>query len=280
MHLMLVLVALGAAIALRWRWQPTSAGSWAQRWAAATCTLLLPPLGLLSVAIAIVVMGWQGRMFHVAVGWYGYGLAVGWLAIALLLLAQAAWQAWRTEREARHYPLVTIAGATSRLLPTELPFAAQVGVGSPQLLVSQGLLDSLTPAQVAAVLAHEQAHVYYRDTFWGFWWGWLRRLTAWLPRTQALWQELLLLRELRADAWAAARVEPLLLAEALLQVVQGPAGFVTNHYAAFGEPAAPQRLVARIEALLAAEAISVAAPPRWWLWSLAIAPLVLVFWHH
>jgi Zn-dependent protease with chaperone function len=45
-------------------------------------------------------------------------------------------------------------------------------------------------------LAHEQAHAHYRDTFWFFW---LNVLTSWLPHTEALWQEILFLREIRAD---------------------------------------------------------------------------------
>ena len=52
-----------------------------------------------------------------------------------------------------------------------------------------------------------------------FWWGWLRRLTEWLPHSKELWQELLLLRELRADQWAAQQVDPLVLAESLLLMV-------------------------------------------------------------
>jgi hypothetical protein len=46
--------------------------------------------------------------------------------------------------------------------------------------------------------------------------AWIYHCTAWLPGSQALWQELILLRELRADRWAAQHTDPLLLAEALV----------------------------------------------------------------
>ena len=84
------------------------------------------------------------------------------------------------------------------------------------------MLDALDRPHLDAVLAHEQAHVYYRDTFWFFWLGWIRSFTIWLPNTEAVWQELLLLRELRADRQATEQVDFLLLAESLLIVAQNP----------------------------------------------------------
>jgi Zn-dependent protease with chaperone function len=104
-------------------------------------------------------------------------------------------------------------------LNLEIPFAAQVGVWKPQLVVCRGLLEQLDEEHLRAVLAHEEAHRHYGDTLWMFAVGWLRHLSGWLPNTEVLWQELLTLRELRADRWAAQRVDPLVLGEALVQVV-------------------------------------------------------------
>jgi len=75
-------------------------------------------------------------------------------------------------------------------------------------------LDTLDNAHLDAVIAHEQAHFYW-DTFWFFWLGWV--LHCHCCNTESLWQELLILREVRADHWAAQQVDPLLLAESLLR---------------------------------------------------------------
>jgi hypothetical protein len=120
--------------------------------------------------------------------------------------------------------------------------------------------------------------------------GWLRRLTGWLPNTEALWQELLTLRELRADRWAAQRVDPLLLGEALLQVVgygvvEQPAaawvGFAMTVSSDSG-----QRLQERIDALLQqAESGPVDPLPhsssiRGWAWlGLSLLPLLAIPFH-
>ncbi len=283
MHVLMILLALGGALSARRCWQPgwqPGDSDWSARWLATWQALVLPPLWLLATAIAIVFMGWQGTMFQIPVGWCGYAIAVAFLATAGGLLARRARQTWQTRQQTCRQPVQAIAGVRSRLLAIDVPFAGQIGFWSPELAISQGLLDCLAPDQVEAVLAHERAHYHYRDTFWFFWLGWLHRLTAWLPRSQALWQELLLLRELRADAWAAQSVDPLLLAESLLQVVQVPAVAADERWATFADRSAPQRFAARIDALLAG---SVSAPPggdrRCW-WCLASLPLLAAFWHH
>ena len=71
-----------------------------------------------------------------------------------------------------------------------------------------------------AVIAHEEAHRNYRDTFYFFWLGWLKNISFWLPNTNIIWEELLLLREIRADQKATQNIAPLLLAESLLIVAR------------------------------------------------------------
>jgi Zn-dependent protease with chaperone function len=112
----------------------------------------------------------------------------------------------------------------AKILEIPALFAAQVGFWDSQLVLSRRLVDTLPPEHLAAVLYHEQAHVYYRDTFWFFWLGCGRHIAPWLPHTEALWQELLLLRELRADRWALNHTDGLLLAEALVALVQDHCG--------------------------------------------------------
>jgi Zn-dependent protease with chaperone function len=144
--------------------------------------------------------------------------------------------------------------------------------------VSQGLCQLLDAEHLQAVLLHEQAHSYYRDTFWGFWLGWLRRLTAWLPHTEALWQELLFLRELRADHWAAQQSDPLLLAEALLSVVSMPVAPELG--TALKPEAVNQRLAQRIEALLQPPEDTPIDRWRWVNLAWVLLPLLVIPFHH
>gem|GEM_PF-1996989 len=170
----------------------------------------------------------------------------------LLFVCHTSYSGWRSLQSARHCPLVHLEGKQVRLLNTAALFAGQIGFWQPELVVSQGLLQTLSPNHVESVLAHEQGHFYYRDTFWFFWLGWVRSCTAWLPNTDALWQELLVLRELRADSYAASQVDPLLLAESLLLVVSNGSVFSQSEIccAALGDSVG-DRLEQRIEALLA-----------------------------
>lgn len=137
---------------------------------------------------------------------------------------------------------------------------------------------SLT-THLESVLAHEQGHYHYRDTFWFFWLGWVRSCTGWLPNTDALWEELLVLRELRADAYAASQVDPLLLAESLLLVVNSTPILSPICCAALGSPGT-NRLEQRIDALLAPPALTPEAQVQFWnSFLLALLPLITVIFH-
>lgn len=287
MHLSLFLLAIGVACGIRVVWAlfvPSSAAMATRtRLQQTLLTFLFPPLLLLTTAIAVLYMGTQGQMLGLPVGWIGYSLALGFLGYAGGSLLWATGQAWRSLQQLPVHPQCILNGLTGRVLAHPTPFAAQVGFWRSQLLVSQGLLDTLSSEQLEAVLAHEQAHAHYRDTFWFFWWGWLRQVTGWLPQTEALWQKLLLLRELRADRWAAQRVDPLLLAEALLVVVQVPSAdslVGTEVCAAFGADPALNRLEERIEALLDDAPLPDQSPRSVWLGLLlTLAPFLTVLFH-
>lgn len=280
MHISLILVAIGLCWLLRLQWA-RSTSPWQQRWQTALGQFLFPPMLLLLTALSVLGMGTQGTMLGLPVGWIGYSIAVAFLGVALLSGLVLFWQGRRSRQTVRSYPAITLENQAARLLNTSSLFAAQVGFWRSELVVSQGLLQSLEPEQLHAVLTHEQAHAYYRDTFWFFWLGWIRRLTQWLPKTEGLWQELLLLRELRADRWAAQRVDSLLLAESLLQVVRSPIATSDSACAAFGDANLSNRLEERIESLLS-------EPPElprrhWSSWSwliLSLLPLLTVPLHH
>jgi Zn-dependent protease with chaperone function len=283
MHLSLILAALIAACSLRFRWS-VPRGNWARRWERSLLFFLFPPLLLLATATAILFMGIQGQMLGVQIlsiveGWLSYLLAVTYLIIAVFWYVKLVVSGNLFLKKIRSLPERKIAGKTIRVIDTPVLFSALVGFWQPEFTITSGLLKNLDPAHLQAVIAHEQAHYYYRDTFWFFWLGWLRKITAWLPNTQALWEELLTLRELRADAKAAVKVDALLLAEALLLVASYPQGYF-DLACVVGAAGVPNRLGERIDALLA-EAEMLPELNQWfWSWLLlALLPLVTVPFH-
>lgn len=170
--------------------------------------------------------------------------------------------------------------STVRLLNVPVVYCALVGFWEPELIISQRLLDTLDAVHLKAVLAHEDGHRHYRDTCCFFFLGWLRQLTSWLPHTESLWQELLLLREIRADYWAARQVDSLLLAEALLLVVNTPLLQSATFCAAFAKNVSTNHVTQRIDALLQ-QPDSIGQPKLWsWVWLiLALLPLLVIPFH-
>lgn len=290
---MIHLCMLGVALVLAWGlrlclWTADLNRSWRERWIDSLRALLLPPLPILGTLIAILCMGPDGQMAGVKSGCISYGLAWILLGISLSVGVGLGWRGWLSWAKARACSLEWIQGHPSRILNTSIPFAAQIGFWQPELVISRGLQTSLSDDHMQAVLVHEQAHLYYRDTFWFFGLGWIRTLTCWLPYTEALWCELLTLRELRADRWAAQRIEPLLLAEALLQVVVGETEMISDPlWSAAVFSSAPdrqgsmERLQERVQALLDGETIEstpVHSLPMHWL-LLALLPLMTIPFH-
>ncbi|MGQ9836513.1 MAG: M56 family metallopeptidase [Cyanobacteriota bacterium] len=289
-HLGMLLFGLG----LSWLWRAQvridSQGTWSQRWQSAWVNFVLPPLFLVMTALALAWMGPWGQMAGTG-GWFCYGCALALLVLAVGVALHWAWEYGRSCRRTRLQALTELElqepkRSTAYVLDLEAPFAAQVGVWRSRLVVSRGLLQQLDQEHLQAVLAHEEAHRYYRDTLWMFGLGWLRRLTPWLPQTEALWQELLMLRELRADRWAAQRVDPLVLGEALLQVVgYGIVEPLTPGWVGFAlemQPNSGRRLQERIDALL--QETREEPLPRLtiggWAWlGLALLPLMAIPFH-
>jgi hypothetical protein len=279
MHLFLIFIALTLAYCLRRAWL-TPAQSWVVRWHRVLFLFLFPPLLLIVTALTVVCMGPQGRMvghWQGWQGWFSYGVAILFLGFVGVCGTKLAIAGWQTVQQIRSMPTINLHGKQTRLLETPALFSAKIGFWQSELVVSAGLLD-LDEDCLQAILAHEQAHDYYRDTFWFFWLGWLRHCTAWLPQTEVLWQELLLLREMRADAWAATKVDNLLLAESLLLIVSEMPGQSEVFCAAFSATTQKNRLAERVDALLAPEP----APSIWWSWTwllYAAIPLVALPFH-
>jgi Zn-dependent protease with chaperone function len=279
MHIQMIGLAVAIALLSRWAmgYQLSLAQSkrnWSHRWHWALSAFLMPSLLLLATAFAIVLMGtsaahpWESQL--------SYGLSLSFLALAISRWVYLAWAAVQVQRSLQPYPHQSIAACstqtTGRVMTVSTVFSAQVGLWRSQLVVSQGLIDHLDEAHLEAVLAHESGHAHYRDTFWFFWLSGLRQLTYWLPYSEVIWQELLLLREMRADSWAARTVDPLLLAESLMSVITTP--LIEEAICASFSCAAPlSRLAQRVDALLNQDKLSSDQPASSWIWQwLAIAP--------
>jgi Zn-dependent protease with chaperone function len=279
MHLGILFLAVAIAIFIRLCWFRASS-TWADRWQRTLGAFLLPPILVLTTSMTVLGMGHHGTMLRHSVGWLGCHFALGFLGFAGILLVYLFGQQWRSIQHVHSLPSAAIAGKTGRVLETPNLFAAQVGIWRSELIVSRGLLESLSREQIEAVLSHEEAHGYYRDTFLFLWLNWIRRFTFWLPRTESLWQELLLLRELRADQWAAQRVDALTLAETLLLVVRSASTTQNHHCAAFYDITPSTRLEERINFLLTQPEIT-QRQHSLWMWIIpATLPILMPLLHY
>lgn len=260
---------------------------WPRRWQHALTAFLAPPLLLLMTAATMIQMGTEGMMLGIPVGAIGFVIGVGCFIWAGVVLAYLSAQGGRSLRHIQTLPTVELpidrpdGVQKARLLNSPTPFAGRVGFWQSELVVSQGLFTTLTPDQVKAVLTHEAAHANYRDTFWFFWLGWVRTLTRWLPLTGTLWQELLLLREVRADRRAAQTVDPLLLAEALLEIVRFPGQEPLSNCTTFHPPSTAHRLDERVNALLTLDDDDQRGMVWGWIpFCIVLLPLAAIALHH
>ncbi|MDJ0633653.1 MAG: M56 family metallopeptidase [Xenococcaceae cyanobacterium MO_188.B29] len=279
MHLVMIIFTLAIAWLVRLK-MITTQSTWIRRWQQGLFFFLFPPLLLLTTAISVACMGFQGEMLGIQASWLSYIISIIFILLAGFYLLKSAYQGYQSLKQIRAYPRRLIAGKIARLLETDFPYSAQIGFWKSELVISQGLLTSLDSEHLQAVLAHEQAHLYYRDTFWFFWLGWLRNLTAWLPNTESLWQELLLLRELRADRKAAEDFDSILLAESLLKVAQDTIQDDFIFCATFSCTIPRNRLAERIDCLL--DETILIPTSNWWNWSwilLLFIPLLTIPFH-
>lgn len=290
MHLQMIGLALAIAVGIRLlaRIEMVEV-SWQTRWQTALTAFVVPPLFLMATAVAIVAMGTSGS--SVWEGWLSFMIAAAFVTVAVLLWMQLIWLAVKTQRQMKRYPRKSICSAAARdlgvkgrVVETSAVFSAQIGLWASELVVSRGLLEHLDEEHLEAVLAHESGHAHYRDTFWFFWLGGLRKLTGWLPQSEMLWQELLLLREVRADEWAARRVDSLVLAESLMSVITAPLLNTEAICASFSCVAPRSRLAQRVDALLESTPVVKASQwlsaLQWGAIALSLSPLTTIPFHH
>lgn len=278
MHVFAILIAVAIAGIIRQK-STSSSQNWSQRWYEALFLFLFPSLLLLVTAFAILYMGCHGKMLGVRAGSLGCLISGSSLLFACSCLLKLAYKGDRSISQVASYPQQTVGQTTARIIDLDLPYSAQIGFWQSELVVSEGLLETLDAEHLAAVIAHEQAHLYYRDTFWFFWLGWIRSFSFWLPHTEALWQELLLLRELRADRKAAESVDFLLLAESLVTLAQAPLKPDRVCCANLNHAGIGDRLNERIDFLLSDEPVPASYWHDWTWLGLVLVPLLIIPLH-
>ncbi len=283
MHGIIIILALGIASHLRLLY-PRLAGNGGRRWQVSLFFFLFPPLLLLTTAVAVICMGYRGEMFGLQATIFSYTLAITFTSLTVLTWLKLLYQGIQTRKSLEIYPQKSIKGKLARIIDTDFPYSAQIGIIKPELVITTGLLKTLNEEQLEAVLAHEQAHYDYHDTGWFFCLGCLKSITPWLPHTDDLWLELLFLREIRADKKASQSVDILLLAESLLlvasQITTTSDWRFGNNFGAAFDNLPHNRLMERVDCLLAeSEEAYGFYWQGWLLLSLSLLPFILLPWH-
>jgi Zn-dependent protease with chaperone function len=200
----------------------------------------LAPLGSsLPVAVGQLAEQLRHRDWPAGLGaWQLLALAAS-LALAARLLGVLGLAAIRTLRaRRRHRDLLDVlatpwpAMAGARVLAHPLPVAYCLPGLRSRLVVSEGTLAALSPAELAAVLAHERAHLRERHDLvvlpfvaWG-------ATAPWVPGMARAQLAVATLVEMRADDVARASTGELALAGALRQVGGGAARATLTSFSA------------------------------------------------
>jgi Zn-dependent protease with chaperone function len=265
---------------LRQSWIKDTVDISSNRYQQTILLFIIPPLLLLNSTIAVVCMGPHGQMVWLAEGWWSYGISLAFVVAAIGALLRLAWLSRRIVNHCRKYPRRDLGGIFARTIDISAIYCAQIGFWQPELIVSSGFLNEVNSVHQSAILAHEIAHLYYRDNFCFFWLGWLRNISFWLPHSESMWQELLFLREIRADRWAAKHTDSLILAEALLLVVKSATICSPNFSMTINDHSISHRLERRIDALFDNDDNTQSYNPLIWTVSMVVfLPLSIVPFH-
>ena len=197
---------------------------------ALTTVRLLPAgAGLLAATIAFVsflIFEDRGRIETT-------GMLLQMLAILSLLLAAAFAVRWYLiTRQTRHLVAKWLpnarrialgaAGVPAYVVASDFPIIGVVGLVRPRLIVAQSVLDTCTPEELEAILAHEQAHIERHDNLWRALQMAAPDVLSWLPISRQLQSAWHAATEEAADDCAArlGQCGRPLLAQALVKVAR------------------------------------------------------------
>jgi Zn-dependent protease with chaperone function len=138
-------------------------------------------------------------------------------------------------------------GRRVRLLDSDQSFSFVYGAFTPRVVVSQGLMESVSERELDAVLAHERYHVHNLDPLKVVLARALPSAFFYLPALQGLQARYVAGRELAADRGAVEACGRTPLASALLKVVRGPGWPDLSTAAAIGGPELLDVRVAQLE---------------------------------
>jgi len=255
------------------RWPDRAPGAAVVLWQAVTLTGVLCALGVVLAAPEELVRA-AGAGRPVAVAALVGALAVAAVIVIRLLVSLAGVSHRSRARRARHRTLVDLLDraerrrdldvAGLRILDGALPFAYCVPGRSPRVVLSGGALDVLDDRQVAAVLAHEQAHLRHRhevvmESFTAF-----HRAVPPPLRSRAPLDAVRLLLEMVADDAAAARTDPAAVRAALARLSDRPdddRGGDGGRRRRLDRLAAPRPRSAALSVLVAVSAIALLVLP-------------------
>lgn len=149
--------------------------------------------------------------------WHPFGLAAITLGLLLfshlaLVLIHTAYRTFRQRKKHREFVEILAASVeeehglsqavsnSTRVLPVEHPLAYCLpAINQPLTVVSQGLLEELTSEELAAVLAHESAHLTQRHDLLRLAFEAWHKAAPWFPATGVAVQEVTELTEIMAD---------------------------------------------------------------------------------
>ena len=217
MHLFLLIIVLSITYGIRLISKLAKIEE-KKQWGLSLFFFAFPPLILLTTCLTIILMGYQGEMWGIKASKLSYYVSLSYLCIAFIILLNNFFKLHQSRQLIKQYPSQKIDNKSIKILDSSFPYAAQIGFWRSQLVVSKGLIELLSDQHLKAVIAHESAHETYKDPFFFFWLFYLKKMAFWMPNNENLWQNLLLLRELRADQTAAREIDFLLIAESLITV--------------------------------------------------------------
>lgn len=166
--------------------------------------------------------------------WWRVGAHFLVLALTILVVARLGWSTWAVARETRrrrrrHRERVDLltradtAAPGARILLESTPIAYCVPAHrNSRVVLSSGTLDELDESELAAVLAHERAHVRYRHDLVLEAFIALRHAFPRIPRGDAPLRQSRVMIELLADDRARSEYGTLPLARALVKLADQP----------------------------------------------------------